>query len=826
MNRSRLARLLRGFFVAALTLLTGIAHAGPQTQAGPYHLELTTDPGVIPVGKAKLQIKITDAAGKPVEGVTLRALTKMPSMDMGEREQPGSMRAGEPGVYDVPAQFAMEGGYESTLRITGPLGEATAHISLATGQNTMASGSGDGSNGSILPYLLWGGAALVALFWIFNRMRRTGQPVNWKGVFNGQVLGGLILLALITAGAVYAVTHFRRAGALTPIEAQAMDMSYLPPPPGFQPVELTTATRGPIESHVRYSGTAVGFVEQDVSPRITGVLVAMPLYAGDRVTKGQIIARLDTSQSQPLLAQQEAAAGMARQGVSVAQAERRQAEAEVEQAHSELSGKQGALAEAKAQIDAAREERANADAALTSAQAKIVDAQAELTAMQADQIYWRAQIARSATLREAGAISGEEFQKDKAQADTAEAKTRQAEARLVQAKADVQGAQSSRRKEDAGIVAANARIQIAQSELTAHLAHVRSAGAAVSVATQKIAQARSGAIQAEAGAQAATAMKGYSEIRAEADGVVTQRLISPGVLVNPGQVLLKIAQIDPIRLQANVAEADFARIRVGSAVQIRGRDADGKPLTARITSIAPAADPVARTGIVEAIVPNPDKRFVPGQYVVMDVTTGAAREGVRVPARAIQYRTPNNAGEGVLTTQTQPYLWLAEAVMGQDGQYTVRRVDVTLGVRGDALTEIVSGLSDKQRIVLSGATYLKDGDLVAQIPHNDGRSGTMAMDAPPSDATVQTRVQTAAVAVTDRGYEPAQVNVKVGVPVRIAFTRTSDKTCGTEVTFPDYALTKKLPLNQPVVIEFTPKKAGEIAFACGMNMLHGKAVAR
>ena len=37
---------------------------------------------------------------------------------------------------------------------------------------------------------------------------------------------------------------------------------------------------------------------------------------------------------------------------------------------------------------------------------------------------------------------------------------------------------------------------------------------------------------------------------------------------------------------------------------------------------------------------------------------------------------------------------------------------------------------------------------------------------------------------------------------------------------------KPLPLNQPVVVEFTPKAAGDIAFTCGMNMFKGKVVAR
>jgi len=54
--------------------------------------------------------------------------------------------------------------------------------------------------------------------------------------------------------------------------------------------------------------------------------------------------------------------------------------------------------------------------------------------------------------------------------------------------------------------------------------------------------------------------------------------------------------------------------------------------------------------------------------------------------------------------------------------------------------------------------------------------------------------------------------------------RTTDKTCGTAVVFPSLNITPALPLNEPIVIEFTPQKSGDIAFSCGMNMLHGTIV--
>jgi plastocyanin domain-containing protein len=85
-------------------------------------------------------------------------------------------------------------------------------------------------------------------------------------------------------------------------------------------------------------------------------------------------------------------------------------------------------------------------------------------------------------------------------------------------------------------------------------------------------------------------------------------------------------------------------------------------------------------------------------------------------------------------------------------------------------------------------------------------------------------VQNVKIMVNEQGYEPAKVVLRAGVPVRLTFVRTTDKTCGTEVVFTSLNIKKALPLNDPVVIGFTPAKSGDIAFACGMNMLHGTIV--
>jgi plastocyanin domain-containing protein len=80
------------------------------------------------------------------------------------------------------------------------------------------------------------------------------------------------------------------------------------------------------------------------------------------------------------------------------------------------------------------------------------------------------------------------------------------------------------------------------------------------------------------------------------------------------------------------------------------------------------------------------------------------------------------------------------------------------------------------------------------------------------------------ISVTEAGFEPSKVTVKQGEEVTLAFTRTSDTTCATEVIVhvnEKDTVEKKLPLNQAVPVTVTFSKTGELGYACGMNMHKG-----
>ncbi len=77
------------------------------------------------------------------------------------------------------------------------------------------------------------------------------------------------------------------------------------------------------------------------------------------------------------------------------------------------------------------------------------------------------------------------------------------------------------------------------------------------------------------------------------------------------------------------------------------------------------------------------------------------------------------------------------------------------------------------------------------------------------------------VSVTGEGFVPARIHVKKGEKVRLVVTRKTERTCATEIVIRDAGINQQLPLNKPVVVEFTPAKAGTLRYACGMDMISG-----
>ena len=81
--------------------------------------------------------------------------------------------------------------------------------------------------------------------------------------------------------------------------------------------------------------------------------------------------------------------------------------------------------------------------------------------------------------------------------------------------------------------------------------------------------------------------------------------------------------------------------------------------------------------------------------------------------------------------------------------------------------------------------------------------------------------QVITIDVTPDGWVVSNSKLKAGVPVKLIVTRKTDETCAKAIILEEPKIERKLPLNKPQTITFTPTKSGDIHYMCGMHMMNG-----
>lgn len=76
--------------------------------------------------------------------------------------------------------------------------------------------------------------------------------------------------------------------------------------------------------------------------------------------------------------------------------------------------------------------------------------------------------------------------------------------------------------------------------------------------------------------------------------------------------------------------------------------------------------------------------------------------------------------------------------------------------------------------------------------------------------------------VVEGGYQPADIRVMAGTPVRLLFDRRETAPCSEEVVLPDFGMKRYLSPKRITPVEFTPATPGTFEFTCGMSMLRGR----
>ena len=180
------------------------------------------------------------------------------------------------------------------------------------------------------------------------------------------------------------------------------------------------------------------------------------------------------------------------------------------------------------------------------------------------------------------------------------------------------------------------------------------------------------------------------QISAPFDGRLGIRQISVGSLVSPGQQITTLDDITPIKLDFSVPELFFASLAVGQQVTARSGAYPDRDFTGTIRSIDSRVDPLTRSIMVRAAVPNNDGLLRPGMLLRVQLLR-SVDSVLQLPERA------------VVPLDTRHFVY----VVGDDNIAKERQI--TIGRRKPGIVEVISGIEPGERVVSDGLVRMRDG---------------------------------------------------------------------------------------------------------------------
>ena len=206
---------------------------------------------------------------------------------------------------------------------------------------------------------------------------------------------------------------------------------------------------------------------------------------------------------------------------------------------------------------------------------------------------------------------------------------------------------------------------------------------------------------ANANVQRLKQLESFKRIVAPFTGVVTQRNVDVGDLIDAGsgasRALFAMAQSDPLRVYVQLPQAYAQNVKRGQDVIVTQAEIPGQQFHGTIANISGAIDVPTRSLQIEVRLPNPDSKLRPGAYVQVALP-GTVRAPLLVPGNALLFRA-----EGPRV-----------AVVDQNGKVNLRKIVIAQDL-GQSL-EIESGVEASDKIIINPSDSIADGDHVLIAP--------------------------------------------------------------------------------------------------------------
>jgi membrane fusion protein (multidrug efflux system) len=180
------------------------------------------------------------------------------------------------------------------------------------------------------------------------------------------------------------------------------------------------------------------------------------------------------------------------------------------------------------------------------------------------------------------------------------------------------------------------------------------------------------------------------------DGVVGKVNVEVGQSASPAMPVATVASYsNRIRVRAAVSDADLPYVKVGASADVSISALPDQTFSGRVTRISPIVDPASRSATVEITLPNDQHRLVPGMTAGVRLVLERREHAVAVPLSAL-----------FATDRTR--------IVTVDGT-TARFRSIQLGLVGDSLAEIASGIQPGEKVVTVGKERVQDGEAVNPI---------------------------------------------------------------------------------------------------------------
>lgn len=175
------------------------------------------------------------------------------------------------------------------------------------------------------------------------------------------------------------------------------------------------------------------------------------------------------------------------------------------------------------------------------------------------------------------------------------------------------------------------------------------------------------------------------------DGLISKRDAHIGDITTAGTPLFSIIRLSKLELRAQVSDQDLIKFKPGQVVTVTSTEEDSRPIKAIVKLVSPQVDPLTRLGTVRISLPD-NAGLKPGMFARADVTFGK-RNAITVPVGAVITR---NGQSAVFTLDSD----------------RVASCPVKVGQENDTYAEIISGVTEGQTVVVQGARFLSDRDVV------------------------------------------------------------------------------------------------------------------